>query len=170
MLEDYTTDKGNGTVYGSFRIIINKIRSLNPQAKILLITPMQRADFVYITNFKNNAYGSYKAKNGQYLEAFANAIDSIGGYENIPVVDLYHNTSLTVEHMVFFKRLKDSTSGKYVDYKYPQSTEIPFNAATDAYPYPKEAIDLTYDGLHPSDKGNDIIAKEIIEKFKEFDL
>ena len=168
-LDDYKSNSGNATAYGSFRIIINKIRSLNPNAKILLITPMQRADFVYINNPKNNAYGSYKTKNGQSLESFANAIDSIGQYENIPVVDLYHKNRLAVKRMVNFKRLKDSVSGGYVNYKYPKSTSIPFNAATDKYPYPKEAINITYDGLHPSDKGNAIIAKAIIARFKKFD-
>ena len=169
-LNDYKINNGNSTVYGSFRIIINKIRSLNSEAKILLITPMQRGDFVYINNPKNNAFGSYNPKKGQYLEAFANAIDSIGEYENIPVVDLYHNRLLQVKNMVHFKRLKDSISGKYVNYKYPEFVGKSFHPDTDEYPYPKEAINLTYDGLHPSDKGNMIIAKAIIAKFKKFDL
>jgi hypothetical protein len=40
-LSDYQNNTGNGTVYGSFRIITDKLRSLNNEAKILLITPMQ---------------------------------------------------------------------------------------------------------------------------------
>src|SRR5436309_11280473 len=74
---DYQNNAGNGTVYGSFRIIINKLRSLNPAARIILVTPMQRTDFVYINGAKNNAYGCYKEKKGQTLEQFANAVDSI---------------------------------------------------------------------------------------------
>src|SRR4051812_39053341 len=50
-LQDYQNSTGNYTVYGSFRIIIDKLRSLNKEAKIILITPMQRADFVYINDF-----------------------------------------------------------------------------------------------------------------------
>src|SRR3954470_10855923 len=57
---DYQNNTGNSTLYGSYRIIIDKIRNLNKSAKIILITPMQRADFVYINDMKNNAYGSYK--------------------------------------------------------------------------------------------------------------
>src|SRR4051812_29469116 len=57
-LSDYQNNTGNNTVYGSFRIIINKLRSLNKDAKIILITPMQRVDFVSLGNMKNNAYGS----------------------------------------------------------------------------------------------------------------
>lgn len=39
--EDYQNGTGTGTVYGSFRVIINNLRRLNDQAKIILITPMQ---------------------------------------------------------------------------------------------------------------------------------
>ncbi len=106
-LADYQNQTGSGTVNGSFRIIIDKLRSLNPTARVILITPMQRGDFVYLTNFKNNAYGSYKPKNGQTLESFAVAIDSIGRLEQFPVVDLYHVKSLDVKKLVTFKRLKD---------------------------------------------------------------
>src|SRR6478672_10584602 len=55
-LSDYWNNNGDGTVYGSFRTIVNKLRSLNPRAKIIFIAPMQRGDFVYINNMKNNAY------------------------------------------------------------------------------------------------------------------
>src|SRR5690606_39599250 len=91
---DYKENRGTGTVYGAFRIITNKLKQLNKRAAIILITPMQRGDFVYINNFKNNAYGSYKEKNGQTLEQFANAILEIGRLEKIPVVDLYHDKKI----------------------------------------------------------------------------
>jgi lysophospholipase L1-like esterase len=166
-IADYKNAAGNTTVYGSFRIIINKIRQLNPQAKIVVITPMQRNDFVYIADANNNAYGSYKQKSGQSLEEFASAILAIGKFEDIPVVDLYHNPALKLENLVKFKRLKDPKTGLYVNYTYPQSAEIPFNPKNDDYPYPANAINLTYDGLHPSDKGNAIIAKAVINAFKQ---
>ncbi|AMR31269.1 GDSL family lipase [Mucilaginibacter sp. PAMC 26640] len=169
-LADYKTNRGNATVYGSFRIIINKIRSLKPQAKILLITPMQRGDFVYINDAKNNAFGSYKSKNGQTLAAFADAIDSIGQFEKIPVVDLYHNKKLAVEKAVKFKRLKDPVTGLYVNYKYPGYIAVPFNPVTDEYPYPTAASNVTFDGLHPSDKGYAIITKAIIKQFEQLGL
>jgi len=169
-LNDYITDKGNSTVYGSFRIIINKIHNLNPEAKILLIAPMQRADFVYIGGATNNAYGSYKPKNGQSLESFAVAIDSIGVYAHIPVLDLYHNKALSFGNLVKFKRLKDPASGLYKNYTYPEAANIPFNPLVDDYPYPPAAINITYDGLHPSDKGNLVIADAIIKAFESFRL
>ena len=167
-LTDYQNKTGNTTVYGAFRTIIDKLRSLNPNARIVLITPMQRADFVYLTNSKNNAYGSYKAKNGQYLETFARAIDSIGRVEAFPVVDLYHLKKLAVGKLVKYKRLKDPQTGNYKNYTYPAFTNVPFNPDTDEYPYPVDAIGKTYDGLHPSDAGNELISKTLIKVMKRY--
>lgn len=160
-IDDYRVNRGTATVHGAFRIIIDKLKGLNRKAKIILITPMQRGDFVYIKNYKNNAYGSYKEKNGQSLEQLANAIIEIGKLEDIPVLDLYHDEELTLDNMVHFKRLKNPTTGGYQDYTYPDYTTIPFDPEKDDYPYPEEAIHMTYDGLHPSDKGYEIIARKL---------
>lgn len=165
--EDFASATGDTTVYGAFRIIINKIRSLNPDAAIVLITPLQRGDFVYINNAKNNAYGSYKAKAGQTLEQVVNAIRDIGEHEHFKVVDLYHDRRLSVTHIVRFKRLRDPASGEYQNYSYPEYTTIPFTPGVDEYPYPTDAGDMTYDGLHPSDKGNAYIAKKLVKVMKK---
>ena len=165
---NYENNTGNSTVYGSFRIIINKLRSLNKDARVILITPMQRVDFVQIKNMKNNAFGSYKEKNGQSLEQFANAIDSIGRYEHFKVVDLYHEKGMELKTLVKYKRLKDPRTGNYNNYPYPDFISIPFNPETDEYPYPADAIDVTYDGLHPSDKGYEIIAGMLVKVMKKY--
>jgi lysophospholipase L1-like esterase len=164
---DYQDNTGNNTVYGSFRIIINKLRSLNNGAKIILITPMQRVDFVYIANTKNNAYGSYKDKKGQLLSQFADAINRIGQFEHLTVIDLYNTRALRLEKLVKFKRLKDPQTGLYKNYKYPKFIDIPFNTEKDEYPYPIDAINMTYDGLHPSDKGYKVISKMLIKVLKK---
>lgn len=166
-LTDYQNNTGTATFYGAYRAIINKIRSLNKKAPILLITPMQRVDFVYINNPKNNAYGSYKAKNGQMLAAFADAILAIGKHEKLPVVDLYYQSGMTPESLVKFKRLKDPATGTYKNYPYPAFIDVPFNPETDEYPYPAEAIDMTYDGLHPSDKGYAVISRMVASRLKK---
>lgn len=165
-MSDYLNDTGLSTTYGAYRIIINKIRNLNPQAKIILITPMQRGDFVYILDPHNNAYGSYKQKNGQQLSQFADAVKQIGQYEHFNVIDLYYKSGITVQNAVKFKRLKDSLTGTYHDVKYPDYNGLPFNPDTDDYPYPPQAIDYTYDGLHPSDKGHKVIADLLIKALK----
>ncbi len=165
---DYKNSTGNNTVYGSFRIIINKLRSLNPMAKIILITPMQRSDFVYINNKKNNAWGSYKDKDRQSLQQFAEAINTIGKYEHFDVVDLYNKSGMTQNNIIRYKRLKDPKTGVYKNYRYPDFIDVPFNPETDEYPYPVEAINMTYDGLHPSNKGYKIIAKMLVKVMKRY--
>jgi len=162
-IEDYKNKNGNNTVYGSFRIIIDKLRSLNKDAKIILITPMQRLDFVYINDMKNNAWGSYKAKNGQMLSQFADAVIAIANYEHFDLVDLYNKSGMNYKNLVNYKRIKNPQTGAYKNYLYPHFIDIPFNPNTDEYPYPVDAINMTYDGLHPSDKGYTVIA-EMLEK------
>lgn len=163
-LEDYKRNSGNTTVYGSFRIIMDHLRKINRKARFLLITPMKRADFVYLLDSKNNAWGSYKQKNGQSLAQVASAVRQIGNYEKLEVIDLYNDPALPQNRLVKFKRLKNPVTGHYQNYPYPGCTTIPFDPSRDDYPYPKDAIQLTYDGLHPSDEGNAIIAQRIIAR------
>lgn len=166
-MNDYIKNTGLKTTYGAYRIIINKIKNLNPAAKIILITPMQRGDFVYIGDAHNNAYGCYKPKNGQELSQFADAVKEIGNYEHYTIIDLYYKSGIQVKNVVKFKRLKDSVTGVYHNIKYPHYIGIPFHPGIDEYPYPPEAIGYTYDGLHPSDKGHKVIADMIINVFKK---
>lgn len=166
-LDDYKSNTGVGTVYGSFRIIIDKIRMLNKNATIILMTPLQRTDFVYINDMRNNAWGSYKDKNGQTLSSFADAVKRIADYEHFKCVDLYYEPALQIDKLVKFKYLKDTLTGSYKNYTYPGYTAIPFNPETDEYPYPLSAIALTYDGLHPSDEGNRVIANRLIPLFRK---
>jgi lysophospholipase L1-like esterase len=166
-MNDYIKNTGLKTTCGAYRIIINKIRYLNPTARIILITPMQRGDFVYLFDAHNNAYGSYKSKNGQELSQFADAVKEIGNYEHFNIIDLYYKSGIEVKNVVKFKRLKDSVTGIYQNIKYPYYVGIPFNPGNDEYPYPIDAIGYTYDGLHPSDKGHKVIADMIINVFKK---
>lgn len=165
-LEDYKNNSGTGTFAGAMRVIVMALRKLNDNAPIILITPMKRDDFVYVADMKNNAWGSYRDKNGQSLASFAEMVRAIGKLENLRVVDLFNDSGMTYDNLVKFKRLKDPQTGSYRDYPYPDFDGVPFNPATDEYPYPPEAIDMTYDGLHPSDKGNQIIADMLAEEMK----
>jgi lysophospholipase L1-like esterase len=164
--DDYQRGTGDSTVYGSFRILLDKLRSLNPTAPTILVTPMPRADFVYINNHKNNAWGCYKAKEGQTLEQVAEAVIDIARREHLRFVDLYHDRRLAISRLVRYKRLKDPQSGTYRDYPYPAYTSIPFDPATDEYPYPEAAMEMTFDGLHPSDRGNVEIAGRLAKVLK----
>jgi len=164
--DDYQRGTGDSTVYGSFRILLDKLRSLNPTAPTILVTPMPRADFVYINNHKNNAWGCYKAKEGQTLEQVAEAVIDIARREHLRFLDLDHDRRLAISRLVRYKRLKDPQSGTYRDYPYPAYTSIPFDPATDEYPYPEAAMEMTFDGLHPSDRGNVEIAGRLAKVLK----
>jgi lysophospholipase L1-like esterase len=166
-LNDYDSNTGSATLYGSFRIIIDRLRSLNKNAQIILITPLQRGDFVYIDDMKNNAYGSYKTKNNQSLDQFADALIALSKKENLAIVDLYHSSGITQENVVKFKRLKDPSTGAYKNFTYPDYKDIPFDPNSDEYPYPLESIDMTYDGLHPSDNGYKVIASMILDGIRQ---
>ena len=166
-MSDYVDNTGNNTLYGSFRIIIDKLKAVNDDAHIVLITPMHRVDFVYLFDFKNNAHGSYKVKNGQSLAAFADAIVQIGLHENLQVVDLYNKSGMTPDKLVQYKRLKDPVTGLYRNYSYPDFINIPFDPAKDDDPYPKGSGGYTYDGRHPSDEGYDVIAAMLTKVIKD---
>lgn len=161
-LEDYRNNTGIATLNGAYRVIIDKLRSLNPKAHIVLMTPMQRGDFVYLLNHNFNSWGSYKDQEGQSLISFVNAVKAIAKAENFELLDLYSEPRLEISHAVKYKLLKDPLTRQYKEYTYPEYTQIPFNVG-DKYPYPKEAMDVTYDGIHPSDKGCEIIA-ELLSK------
>ena len=162
-MDDYQNNTGVDTFFGSYRIIIDKLRALNKDARMILITPMQRVDFVYTGDMKNNAYGSYREKNGQSLSDFARAVVGIGTHENLQVVDLYNNSGMTHENMVRYKRLKDPETGAYKNFPYPDFIDVPFDPEKDEYPYPPDATHMTYDGLHPSDQGYEVISRMLIE-------
>jgi hypothetical protein len=73
-----------------------------------------------------------------------------------------------MKQLVKYKRLKDPKTGMYKNYPYPKFVDIPFNPETDEYPYPPKAMDVTYDGLHPSDKGFAMIAKMMVDIMKGY--
>ncbi len=165
---DYQNSTGNQTVYGAYRTIINKIRSFNGSAVIILITPMQRTDFVDVNNSSSIIYGCYKQKDGRFLSDYADAIKNIAKAENFELVDLYYKSGVTPKNAVKYRRLRNPANGEYKDYKYPEYIGIPFNPKTDDYPYPLDAIGMTYDGLHPSDKGHQRIADMLVKVFKRY--
>lgn len=165
---DYQNNTGNNTVYGAYRTIINKIRGLNSNAVIVLITPMQRTDFIDINNISTFLYGSYKEKDGRFLSDYADAIKNIAKAENFKLVDLYYKSGITLKNAVKYHRLRNPVTGEYQNYTSPDYIGVPYNPKTDEYPYPLEAIGMTYDGLHPSNKGHQKIADMLVNIFKKY--
>ena len=75
---------------------------------------------------------------------------------------------MTQRNLIKYKRLKDPQTGVYKNYPYPDFIGIPFNPDTDEYPYPVDAVGMTYDGLHPSDKGNSFIADMLLKVMNKY--
>ncbi len=166
-MKDYQNNTGNNTVYGAYRTIINKIHSLNSNAVIILITPLQRTDFIDLNNNHSTfIHGSYKDKDGRFLSQYADAVKDIAKAENFKLVDLYYKSGITDKNAVKYHRLRDPKTGEYKNYRSPDYIGLPYNSKTDEYPYPTEAIDWTTDGLHPSDKGYQKIADMLVKVFK----
>lgn len=165
---DYKNNTGNQTVYGSYRTIVDKIRSLNDKAVIILLTPLHRTDYVDLNNPAIFIPGDYKAKDGVYLSQYADAIITIAKAEHLQLADLYYKSGITTKNAVKFRRLRDPETKQYKDYGYPEYTTIQYNPPADDYPYPPEAMGMTYDGLHPSDKGHERIAEMLVKIMKKY--
>ena len=152
--EDFAAASGV-TILGNLGIIVSRIRRKTPEARIIILTPVERGDFVYINDPHNNALNSTHPENGVYLWEVAAAIRDCCRLNGIECVDLHEKSGFTIENVVRFKRVK--TPEGYQDLPWPDYARYAFDPE-DAYPYPPEAAGMTYDGLHPSDEGNRIIA------------
>lgn len=165
-MTDYRNKTGKETILGAYRELVDRIKELNPSATIIVMTPMQRTDFVDINNFKNLMHGGYKENKGQTVAQIVDSLGVMAKSEGFRFVDLYNKSGMTMKNAVHFKRLKDPATGLYKNYKWPEYIGIPFDPEKDRCPYPTDAIDFTYDGLHPSDKGYAVIAKMMVKEMK----
>lgn len=166
-VSDYKNRTGVNTIAGAFRELTDRIRQLNPKATIMVMAPMQRTDFVDINNYQNLMHGGYQKHHGVFVSEIVDLLGAIAKSDGLVFVDLYNKSGMTMENAVKFKRVKDPQTGKYRDYKYPDYIGIPFDPKADSCPYPLEAVDFTYDGLHPSDKGYAVIADMLVKEFKK---
>ena len=154
-----------GTILGNLGILLDHIRAASPEAVIVAGNPVERADFVYLLNPENNAPGSYQPENGLWLRDLSKELLEAYAAEGVFTVDLWSKSGFTQNRLIHFKRLK--RNGIYENLPYPEYIGVPFHPGEDEYPYPEEAIALTYDGLHPSDAGADRIAGLFAEKIRE---
>ncbi|MGI6107081.1 MAG: SGNH/GDSL hydrolase family protein [Lachnospiraceae bacterium] len=154
--EDFNS-RAKDTILGCMAVLLDHIRAAAaPGARIIVANPTERGDFVYQFDYLNNAQGSYAPWEGQKLSDVADAILRMAEKEGLETVDLNRRSGFTPENSVRFKRLR--VNGEYRNLPYPDYIGVPFDPEKDEYPYPPEAVQMTYDGLHPSQKGNDILA------------
>ena len=162
--EDFKERRKN-TILGHLGILLDHIREAAPAGKIIVGNPVERADFVYLLDPENNSVGSYAPEQGQRLSDVAAAILDCCAAEGIPTVNCHDLSGFTQDRLVKFKRVR--VGDTYRDLKYPDYIGHPFRPGEDEYPYPPEAVALTYDGLHPSDEGNQILADLFAGKIRE---
>ncbi len=154
-----------GSILGNLGILISHIRQVSPRAPIIGGNPVERADFVYLLDPQNHAPGSYAPENGLWLKDLSAAILSAYQKENVRAVDLWARSGFVQENLIRFKRVR--RNGICENLPYPAYIGVPFDPLRDEYPYPPEAALLTYDGLHPSDEGADILAALFAEEFRK---
>lgn len=158
-------EKIPGTILGNLGCLTARIRETAPKGRIVIMTPVERGDYVCIGDPGCQTMGSYRPQAGQRLCDIAEAIARSAEKAGLCVVDLHKNAGFTAESVVRFKRLRKEAG--YHDYVYPGYVDVPYDWKRDPYPYPVEAVGMTFDGLHPSDEGNEAIAKLLAEKLQE---
>ena len=157
-------EKREGTILGNLGILLSHIRNTSPRAAVLVMNPVERGDFVYILDPTNHAHGSYAPDGGQMLSDIARGICTVCAERGIPMLDLHSRSGFAPETAVKFKRVHTEEGSR--DLPYPDYVGLPVDYERDEYPYPPEAANLTYDGLHPTDEGNEVIAALLAEEMK----
>lgn len=152
-----------GTIMGNLGVIVSHIKSTSPSAKIFLCNPVERSDFACVSDPYNYAQGSYAPIQGVMLEKIADTIFSKAKENSVINVDTHGKSGFTCYNAVKFRRCV--IDGNTVDLPYPNYTQADYDPECGIYPYPPEAMDMTYDGLHPSDKGSEALANPISEAF-----
>lgn len=89
-------DKTVNTFYGNIRNVIDKIQSLNPNVRIVFITPLKRG------KFENQPV--YPAPNGRgyKLEQYVQAIKDVSGEKSIQVIDLFNDSGIDLNNLSQF--------------------------------------------------------------------
>ncbi len=157
--------RSEGTILGNLGIVVSHIKMAAPGAKIFLCNPIERGDFVYLLDYSNFAKGSYEPHHGIELKQISDAIFYQARESGVVNVNTHDLCGISCYNAVKFKRCL--IDGKVLDLPYPNYTAIPFDPEDELYPYPPDAIDMTYDGLHPSDKGSQAIAEVIARAIAE---
>ena len=89
-MSDYVNNTKNGTFAATYRQVIDKIRSTNPKAKIILCTPRKGYGFGNYLPARCDAKQSERdGRKGYFLKDYANLVMAIAKKEKLPVADFY---------------------------------------------------------------------------------
>ena len=85
-MAEYLSNVSNYTFAANYRILIDKVRALNPKAKIILCTPRRGYGFgTYLPAHSTDA------KKGIYLEQYVRLVREIAAHEGFVLADFYAN-------------------------------------------------------------------------------
>ena len=93
-MDDYVNDTGTSTFMGAYRKVIDYIKGLNSDAKIILCTPRKAYGF----NNYLPAYW-YAPKNGIYLKDYVDAVKEIAEYESLVVCDWFAESGANQDNL-----------------------------------------------------------------------
>jgi lysophospholipase L1-like esterase len=89
-MNDYVKNAKNGTFAATYRQVIDKIRSTNPKAKIILCTPRKGYGFNgYLPDRCDARQTERNGKQGYFLKDYAELVVAIAKKEKLPVADFY---------------------------------------------------------------------------------
>lgn len=90
-IDDFINNTGYSTFYGAWRIVIDKIYTLNPNAKIILITPRKAYGASVFPDhwWEANTAGG----NDYYLKDYVAAVRAIGEFLSLPVCDWFADSN-----------------------------------------------------------------------------
>lgn len=83
-IDDYINNTQNGTFAATYRLVIESIFALNPDAKVVLCTPRKAYGF---SGYLPAHW--YDPKNGIYLKEYADIVRQIAEYESFPLADFF---------------------------------------------------------------------------------
>ena len=84
---DYLNNTGGATFYGAYRLIINKINTVNPRAVIVFTTPNKLKELTKEWDIINTA--------GHFLSDYTNAIREIAEYNSSSIADCFNESGIT---------------------------------------------------------------------------
>ena len=84
------------TFIGAYQLLLNRINSSNPHAKIVLITPIQR-------NKDGFDIHHFNEENNQLID-YVNAIKKLAHLYSLPVIDLYAESGITSDNIKFYTK------------------------------------------------------------------
>jgi len=90
-IDDFINNTGYATFYGAYRVVIDKIYTLNPNAKIILITPRKAYG---ASVFREHWWEANTAGgNDYYLKNYVAAVRAIGEFLSLPVCDWFADSN-----------------------------------------------------------------------------